>query len=846
MKASSILAAAGAALICTSVPPAAQAGPYTRLVRAKANKTVSVRGSISRGSKIPLGWASTSQMACWPSIRNQYFDGKHVLFMTRIPRRSIMKIELIPRGNADLSLYAYTGGGGARPPRVTRAVSCEAAFLTGIKRRSVTRNPGGVERVRLNAVNNPYNVIIGVAGAHGATRGDFELRVTLVSGGPGVKDTGPPPLKMLRVAPNTTKRIRGSINRGKRIPLRWASTSSMACWPSVRNQHFDGHHVLYKTRLPRRSVMNIKLKPKGRKDLSLYAYSGSNPYLPPKVRRAVSCEASYLHGIKRRSITTNPGGVEKVRLNAINNPYDVIIGVAGAHKLTRADFELEVKLVSAGPGVADTGPPPLKNVAVAPNSVKTISGSINGGKIIPLRWASTSSMACWPSNKNVHANGNHVLYKTRLPPRSTMDIELLPGSRDDLTLYAYSGSNPYLPPKVRRAVSCEASYLYGIRSYSVKSNPGGKEKVQLRSIRNPYDVIIGVAGANKAKTGRFKLKITLKTAGGGVADTGPPPLKKLAVAPNTTKRISGSINGGKRIPLRWASYSSMACWPGNKNVHFNGKHVLYKTRLPARSVMTVKLKPGARKDLSLYAYSASNPNLPPRVQRAVSCEASYLYGIKRYSVKSNPGGIEKVRLNAIRNPYDVIIGVAGANKLDRGDFQLEVKLVTAGPGVADTGPPPLRRVSSRSGRTVQVSGRIDGGKRLPLRWASTSSMACWPSIRDHHFNGKHVAYLTTIPAQHDMTIELLPGSGKDLSLYAYTVGTQGNVRLPPRVPSAITCEASFLYGNNRRSVRTNPGGREKVKLNATTRPLRVVIGVAGAHGLTRGSFRLRIKAKPKR
>jgi len=93
--------------------------------------------------------------------------------------------------------------------------------------------------------------------------------------------------------------------------------------------------------------------------------------------------------------------------------------------------------------------------------------------------------------------------------------------------------------------------------------------------------------------------------------------------------------------------------------------------------MYVELQPAADVDLSLYAYStgaSGAPRLPPDITTAVSCEASYRYGETNYNVDQNPGKLEKVNLNAIANPYNVVIGVAGPRKATRGSFTLKVIL----------------------------------------------------------------------------------------------------------------------------------------------------------------------------
>ncbi len=84
-----VLTAAGAT--------AAHAGPTAKTLTARPNQTVTVRGDISGGAKIALDWAASSQIACFPSIRNNQFDGNHVLYRTKLPPNSTMIIELAPR-----------------------------------------------------------------------------------------------------------------------------------------------------------------------------------------------------------------------------------------------------------------------------------------------------------------------------------------------------------------------------------------------------------------------------------------------------------------------------------------------------------------------------------------------------------------------------------------------------------------------------------------------------------------------------------------------------------------------------------------------------------------------------
>lgn len=319
-----------------------------------------------------------------------------------------------------------------------------------------------------------------------------------------------PAAKKVKLKPNGVTTVKGNLNQGSTLNLGWATKSSVACFPSVQNKHFDGKHVMYTVDLPAKSVLKIQAKPKDAKtDVSLWAYSvgTTNNTLPPSISSVVSCEASY--GSRSLSKPFNPGKTESVELNAINNPYRVVIGVAGAKKTGSGGFTLKMDLETAAPPKAGKIAKATPIKAVSGKTVKT-TGKIDGGTEIDLAWAANSSVACFPATKNDHFNGKHVAYSFSLPKYTTATVELIPKKKDvDLSLYAYSmgTTRSDLPPDVPSVVSCEASY--GTRSISSPYNPGGSEKIELVAINNPYNAIIGVAGAQGIKKGDFELKVTL-------------------------------------------------------------------------------------------------------------------------------------------------------------------------------------------------------------------------------------------------------------------------------------------------------------------------------------------------
>lgn len=319
--------------------------------------------------------------------------------------------------------------------------------------------------------------------------------------------------------------------------------------------------------------------------------------------------------------------------------------------------------------------------------------------------------------------------------------------------------------------------------------------------------------------------------------------KKVKLRSNGKAALLGNIKQGKTVDLAWATKSSVACFPSVQNKHFSGKHLFYAIDLPRKSVLKIKLVPKKESDdLSLYAYSVgpSNEQLPPHVSSVVSCEASY--GSNSIKKPYNPGENEEVELNATTNPYRVVVGVAGAKKLEAADFTLKFDLKTA-PAAKEgsiEGATPL--ALDQAGKASRL-GKIDAGTEIDLAWAAKSSVACFPATRFEHFDGNHVLYRFDLPKYTTAKIELVPKKPDlDLSLYAYTLGTT-NVELPPDVNGVVSCEAS--YGSRSISNPYNPGEPEEVELVAINNPYNAFIGVAGARGLKKGDFQLKVTTRPR-
>ena len=248
-------------------------------------------------------------------------------------------------------------------------------------------------------------------------------------------------IKALKVKANATVAYQGSLSEGQQITdLKWAANSSVACFPATQNQKFTGNHVFYSTTIPRRSEMFIKVIPKDKtQDFSIYAYEVglSNTQLPPNLNRCISCEADHKWDYKHRGKTQDH--TRQVRLNAINTPYKVVIGVVGAAGLKKGDFTLEIKLIGGEEAPKQTANVHVTKIATK-GAITTTQANLKTGVFIhDLSWAAKSNVACFPATQNRKFSGKHVLYEVQLPKYSEMTVTVIPKDKSkNFSIYAYS------------------------------------------------------------------------------------------------------------------------------------------------------------------------------------------------------------------------------------------------------------------------------------------------------------------------------------------------------------------------------------------------------------------------
>ena len=145
--------------------------------------------------------------------------------------------------------------------------------------------------------------------------------------------------------------------------------------------------------------------------------------------------------------------------------------------------------------------------------------------------------------------------------------------------------------------------------------------------------------------------------------------------------LKGRLEEGKKLPsLEWAANSSVACFPMTRASEFTGSHVFYSLLLPANSTLRVSVRATNSKDrINVYGlrFAAGTVQLPP-IERCGSAEASYAIYVGDLAPGLKKEEERAIEFMTVRNPFTIVIGVAGANGLEEGEFQLEVNLKKRG------------------------------------------------------------------------------------------------------------------------------------------------------------------------
>jgi hypothetical protein len=319
-------------------------------IDAKPNEVTSFNGKLENGAKIEdLSWASSSQNACFPATQNTKFRGNHVLHYFEIPRYSVVTVKLIPKDkSANFSLYGYQVGttNYSVPPNLSSCVSCEASHKWD--RPKVGQTQDHTRSIEFNSTTNPYNIFIGVAGADDLMKGEYTIEIDLKSRVESTEEQQKLKIYTAKCEKGKVISYTGNLSEGSKIlDLSFAAQSNVACFPATQNSKFTGNQVFYVTEIPKYSDMLITVIPDDKNaNMSIYAYQDgtTSEAYPPNLSRCVSCEAEHKWDRPKKGKTQDH--TRSVSLNAINNPYRVVIAVVGAEGLETGGFTLKIQVTA--------------------------------------------------------------------------------------------------------------------------------------------------------------------------------------------------------------------------------------------------------------------------------------------------------------------------------------------------------------------------------------------------------------------------------------------------------------------------------------------------------------------
>lgn len=163
-------------------------------------------------------------------------------------------------------------------------------------------------------------------------------------------------------------------------------------------------------------------------------------------------------------------------------------------------------------------------------------------------------------------------------------------------------------------------------------------------------------------------------------------------------------------------------------------------------------------------------------------------------------------------------------------------------GFAQNEKPTVWSVETKANMTATVTGSLKDGTQLTdYSWAWNSANACFPATQKAKFTGKHVFFTTKLPPRSILTVTVRPkDKSKNLSIYGYQIAPDKNT-LPENLQSCVTCEAEHKWDYPKKG-RTQDESRT-ITFNATTNSYNIMIGVAGADGLTEADFTLAFTLK---
>lgn len=671
-----------------------------------------VSGDLGDG-EVPctLDWAERSDVACFPLVQRDYFDGNHQYYAITepVPAGATVTIRAIPEPDVHVGLYGFRlGQGDVVLPPLVAGVQCEADYPREVFTR--TPGPGQMREITFYSPNGGiYTYFIGVAGfAEGVNSGRYTLEVIVEEPPPphcpeslpGTNwATWSPEISLISLDATGSATGRGNLADGRCMNLRFAADSQIACFPATRFDRFEGNHVFFALNepMPPRSEMVITITPDPGVEVNAYgAQQGVTDFnMPPLLSPGVVCEASYgLSG-------PNPGGVETLRFSnpSDRNSYNVMFVASGDGTTgTTGGFRYAVQLNVGqtwceesldAPPSPTSYPAEVNRIALDGSGRYTATANLSAGRCMNLDFAAQSDVACFPATRFDRYEGNHVFYEitTPMPANSSMAITVQPVAGVDVSIYGFLMGDtdyPTMPPYANN-VQCEASH--GL--FVTGGNPGEPETIQFQNpTSNTYRVFFAVAGPRDVTSGAYDIRIQQEVAGThceeslpGIASPTDWPASVLEITLGADGRAqrNDTLTSGACTNLDFAARSNVACFPATQNAWYEGKHRYYALAqpMPPRSELEVRVVPtNPSAPVSLYGMQTGLTSfyVPPQIAGNPICEAAsplnpFLAGEPTRIRFQNP---------SYSQSYNIFVGVAGADDSAGNEaYQLQFELTVA-------------------------------------------------------------------------------------------------------------------------------------------------------------------------
>ncbi|MEO1267125.1 MAG: hypothetical protein AAFX99_03440 [Myxococcota bacterium] len=637
------------------------------------------------------------------------------------------------------------------------------------------------------------------------------------------------------------------------------------CDVEPQRVYYEGHHVLFGVEQPPESVQLVTVTPDPGVEVSLWGYwqGVGNFRVPPGVTNTSVGDCSVSHPTNALERPTNPGEPESLVFTAPSrNGYNNLFGVVGfGPDGTAGGFTVKVEeyrsaedtctaddfdaVTNLNRWTGDT------QVIALEDGFAEWSDDLQAGEPqCTLDWM--GSAFCAPETQYHYFGGNHVLYALEEPlaPGEQVDIEVLPASDVEVSLYGYTTSDAvYSSPPLVPSTTCEASHRLDIQH---RPGYGEVERIRFQNpLGNPnsYHVVFGVAGYTAfwppraddpmiGAEGPFVVRVSKSepppphcgaSLPGSCYDLWPGNVALVSLDDQGQARVSGDLAEGACTHLEFAQ--ELFCFPATQNDDFEGNHLFFALDepQPPNSIVDITVTPAPGVQLNLYGYQlgADRVGIPPLPCGGISCEAANT---------ASPGQPETLTFqNPTGNAYNLFFAVAGPAEVLEGAFTVDVQMRVSEPHCEESleraqsegdWPSDVRVVELDANSEAVVTGDLAEGACTNLEFAEQGF--CFPATQNQHFEGNHVFFALDQPQPPGSVLEIkvVPDPDVEVSLLGWHTGTS-DFTVPPAINTSV-CEAS--YTRNGIAHEPNPGQPETIRFtnpNSDPNARSVFFSVAG-------------------